>query len=344
MEVDLTTLQQEAERDGAQPVVGALIHDELGRAFIHRRGYDRELLPGCWDIVGGHVEQGEHLREALDREVREETGWEVAHEPVLAHVADWEFDGHCCREFDFLVRVRGDLSRPVIERPKHVEFRWVREEELDILRENRRVDGGLVEHLVRLALRRAKARPLAFPHATLFFDAKTSALVQPLRKRWDPAMAREIAPHVSVTYPEEIPDADQLVKRVAHAAPQVRPFALRLDQVGHWGDPRDGVRVDVVDVEGGWTALRSLILGDRPWVDVEPHLTLVHPRTTNRGPAAFKALARLVLGHSVTVRAVSVTAFDGDVCSVVSEFHLGSDARVAVMAGGPALGAWPSCP
>src|ERR1043166_1358808 len=97
MEVDLMTLRREAENAGLQPVVGALILDDIGRVFVHRRAYARELLPGCWDIVGGHVEQGEDLLEALGREVREETGWEVFGEPVFAHVADWDFDGHSCR-------------------------------------------------------------------------------------------------------------------------------------------------------------------------------------------------------------------------------------------------------
>ena len=56
-------------------VVGAVIVNEDDRAFVHRRGYDRALFPGAWDIPGGHVEPGESPIDALRREVQEETGW-----------------------------------------------------------------------------------------------------------------------------------------------------------------------------------------------------------------------------------------------------------------------------
>src|SRR6266545_8127579 len=106
--VDHASLQRRAEADGRRCTVGALIRDGAGRVFVHRRGWGRELFPGCWDIVGGHVEPGETLLEALSREVEEETGWRVTGTPVLVHTADWE--GR--REFDFLVDVDGDLDNP----------------------------------------------------------------------------------------------------------------------------------------------------------------------------------------------------------------------------------------
>ncbi|TDD48740.1 NUDIX domain-containing protein, partial [Kribbella antibiotica] len=57
--------------------VGALIRDAAGRVYVHRRSPDRRLLPGLWDVVGGHVDPGEAPEEALRREVEEETGWVV---------------------------------------------------------------------------------------------------------------------------------------------------------------------------------------------------------------------------------------------------------------------------
>jgi hypothetical protein len=48
--IDYAALQREAEHDGHKPVVGALILDCAGRVFVHRRGWDRSFLPGCWDI------------------------------------------------------------------------------------------------------------------------------------------------------------------------------------------------------------------------------------------------------------------------------------------------------
>lgn len=151
----------QAAADQRACVVGALILDERGRVFVHRRGWERRLFPGCWDIVGGHVEPGEDLLAALGREIAEETGWQLRGLPQLVSVADWQShtDGEVLRrrEFDFLVEVAGDLSRPRLEVPKHVEFRWLGPGELDLLDENRGTDDGLVHRLVELALRSAAA-------------------------------------------------------------------------------------------------------------------------------------------------------------------------------------------
>ncbi|OLC58279.1 MAG: hypothetical protein AUH85_01065 [Chloroflexi bacterium 13_1_40CM_4_68_4] len=153
--VDLVAHQREAEAEGRRAVVGALIFDARGRLFVHRRGPDRRFLPGCWDIVGGHVEAGETLLGALAREIREETGWTMRGDPRLVQVEDWESEGPSSpdrrREFDFVVDVEGDLRRPRLERPKHVEFRFITPAEIGLLDENRGADGGFIRRVAELA-------------------------------------------------------------------------------------------------------------------------------------------------------------------------------------------------
>lgn len=146
----------QAAADRRTCVVGALILNRDGHVFVHRRSWQRRLFPGCWDIVGGHVEPGEDLLAALEREVAEETGWHVRGSPRLIHVGDWQTDigGEPLlrREFDFRVDVEGDLAQPRLEFPKHVEFRWLGPIDLAVLDENHGADGGLVRRLVELAL------------------------------------------------------------------------------------------------------------------------------------------------------------------------------------------------
>ena len=61
--------------EGQRWIAGAVIHDGSGRIFMQRRSEERDLFPGAWDIVGGHLEPGEGILDALRREVNEETGW-----------------------------------------------------------------------------------------------------------------------------------------------------------------------------------------------------------------------------------------------------------------------------
>ncbi len=55
------------------PVVHLHIVDRSSRLYLQKRSWNKDLLPGKWDTsVGGHVDYGEYLTEALMREAAEE--------------------------------------------------------------------------------------------------------------------------------------------------------------------------------------------------------------------------------------------------------------------------------
>lgn len=140
---------------------GALILDDNGRIFVQRRSPQRTLFPNCWDIVGGHLEEGESVDDALRREVEEETGWRIS--VVLGYVGEFSYrgdDGFDRVEQDFLVRVDGDLDRPRLEQGKHTEWRWITEDEVDLLDEHRGPGDALVRELVAAGF--ATARRFGF--------------------------------------------------------------------------------------------------------------------------------------------------------------------------------------
>jgi hypothetical protein len=56
------------------------------------------------------------------------------------------------REFDFLVEVSGDLSRPRLEPEKHTEYRWLRADETAVMKEERTTDDAWLIRVVELAL------------------------------------------------------------------------------------------------------------------------------------------------------------------------------------------------
>ncbi|OUM98714.1 MAG: hypothetical protein BAA04_05645 [Firmicutes bacterium ZCTH02-B6] len=55
-------------------VCGALVHD--GRVLMVQQAYNNRYGKGagCWFVPGGYVKPGETLAEAVERELREETG------------------------------------------------------------------------------------------------------------------------------------------------------------------------------------------------------------------------------------------------------------------------------
>ena len=75
--------------------VMVLLSDPGGNVLLNLRDDKPGVLhPGHWAIIGGGVEAGEELDEALRREVAEEIGYEldVAHE--FCRIVDWEGNRH----------------------------------------------------------------------------------------------------------------------------------------------------------------------------------------------------------------------------------------------------------
>lgn len=57
------------------PVVHLHIFNDAGELFLQKRSMSKDIQPGKWDTaVGGHMDYGENVEEALRREVREELG------------------------------------------------------------------------------------------------------------------------------------------------------------------------------------------------------------------------------------------------------------------------------
>lgn len=328
VEADLDALLDQALNAGRECVVAAVILDSQVRAFTPRRSSVAAMLPGLWDLVGGHVEPGESLLAALTREVAEETGWSVRGEPALVFVSDWEIvEGGRTRrhrEFDFVADVVGDLSAPRLRHDEHDDFRWVDAEGLDLFDENDGRDRGLVRRAVEVGVRCA-ARGLTYPHVTLFVSEPAASEIDGLRRLWDPAMAAQIAPHVTVAYPDEVKGLEEAVAFLDVAAKEVGAFEMELGGLVHDGDPGDGLFLEVEDIDGQWKRLRTLVATHAPRRQVvPPHVTVVHPRTSGLGKLAWAEGQPAERRTSrFAFRSIAVTAFDRRRWRTVAERPLG---------------------
>jgi ADP-ribose pyrophosphatase YjhB (NUDIX family) len=110
----------------SQPLIGVgAIIMRGGKMMIVKRA--NEPAKGLWSVPGGVVELGEHLHDAIKREVREETGLEVDIERLVDAVDNIVFDeqGQVHYHYvllDYLCRPRGGALKAADD---VLEIRWV---------------------------------------------------------------------------------------------------------------------------------------------------------------------------------------------------------------------------
>jgi 8-oxo-dGTP pyrophosphatase MutT (NUDIX family) len=102
----------------------AVVWNPDGSTFLAlRRSLDDPVRAGRWDLPGGNVSYGEDHREAIRREIREETGLEVTDLQLVQVKTQMYrggevyriFVGHRCQA----------LSDTVTLSEEHIDHRWV---------------------------------------------------------------------------------------------------------------------------------------------------------------------------------------------------------------------------
>lgn len=111
-----------SEQTYPEPTVGALIFNSQGKLFLMKshKWYGKYVVPG------GHIELGETLREALQREVKEETNLDVNEIEFLCH-QEFIYDPNFWKHrhyifFDFTCRA---TSTEVILNNEAQSYIWV---------------------------------------------------------------------------------------------------------------------------------------------------------------------------------------------------------------------------
>ena len=162
-------------------------------------------------------------------------------------------------------------------------------------------------------------------HATIFVAPEPAAPIEAVRQQWDPVMAGQVAAHVTLAYPQEAPAVDLLEARLRAAARMHQPFRLALGGIACFERPEAGVYVEVHDLEGGLRALRDAVLAPPFHPEkLEPHVTLIHPRTSSRGREFWDTRAGApAMAGEFMVTELAITAFDGARWIAVARFPLG---------------------
>ena len=89
-----------------------------GRILLGKRSPHLRSCPNCWDVIGGHVEAGETVEQALIREAEEEVGL-----TPTRFVPVGRMDRRAGHHFFLVLDWRG--GEPLMLGDEHTELRWV---------------------------------------------------------------------------------------------------------------------------------------------------------------------------------------------------------------------------
>jgi 8-oxo-dGTP pyrophosphatase MutT (NUDIX family) len=104
--------------------VGALFIRPDGKVLLGLRAPAKKVWPGHWDTIGGRVEDGESLEEALIREVQEEVGVTPTQFRLIATVRERQPDiyGDALHHVYAVTGWQGGEPANVCD--EHTELKW----------------------------------------------------------------------------------------------------------------------------------------------------------------------------------------------------------------------------
>ena len=115
-------LMQQAQKDGIQKIVaGGIIRNKEGKILVMTRKASDDFLPSIDELPSGNLDAGEGLYAGLVREIKEETGMNIA--KINGYLDFFDYmsgSGKRTRQFNF--EIVPDRENVVLE--EHDAYKW----------------------------------------------------------------------------------------------------------------------------------------------------------------------------------------------------------------------------
>lgn len=96
--------------------------------MVVKRNENDDLYPDAWEFPGGHIEEGETLKDGLKRELKEEIGFTDEFNPIITHYYDEVKENNeeliHNLEIDFIINVDSSKVKVKLSN-EHSDYKWV---------------------------------------------------------------------------------------------------------------------------------------------------------------------------------------------------------------------------
>lgn len=125
--------------------VGCWVFNSRHEIFLTRRALSKDFMPGKWENPAGHVIAGETGREAMARELFEETGIKAAPEDFFLFAESANNDYSFGEEYVLFRDFKTDAV--TLQDGETCDCKWVCEEEFERMVREGEVASSVAEHL-----------------------------------------------------------------------------------------------------------------------------------------------------------------------------------------------------
>ncbi len=105
-----------------------------GKFLLVQRSENDDIFPGKWQNLGGKIELGETVEEAVKREIKEEIGIEIKKHPLFLQSYSWKKDNNSSVRLGliFLIDLKGKTKDYQIKLDNELEnFGWFSLKKID---------------------------------------------------------------------------------------------------------------------------------------------------------------------------------------------------------------------
>jgi len=112
----------------------AFIHqknDGIEKVFLPKRAATKKFLPGVFELPGGHIDYGEHMKVGLVREIKEEFDMDIeVGDPFFVFTYANPVKGSHSIEVIYFAKFTSGIKDIKIDPEDHSEYGWYSQDEL----------------------------------------------------------------------------------------------------------------------------------------------------------------------------------------------------------------------